>query len=283
MSKVIITFCEGDHDIAILSKLLSIHGFLPYRKKVKDFPKPFDNFYMNILSKNSIEDSEFKFQRPNKYIPFVVFSKKDVLVIFHNLGGDGHIQSGETASIIERYVELNEEALRKVEKYDEIDFRFLYFLDADDIGVDGRLREVADLLQLESIEHYEIKSKDSFEVGCYVFHDKKNASKCGKLEDLLLDLMIPNNDEIFINSANFIDNYEPTLLNRQKEYICSTDGRYRGSVQFKKEKSIISIAGQLQFSGVNNSVIIARSDYIRASDIEGSSCCKDIMKLFDIS
>ena len=197
MNKVIVTFCEGDHDIAILSKLLSIHGYTPYRKKVKEFPDPLNQLYINILSENIIEDSEFKFQRANKYIPFVALSKDDVLVIFHNLGGDGNILNGGTTSIIKKYVQLNDIALRKVSKYDEINFRFLYFLDADDIGVENRLTEVKNLLGLDSIEHHKVYSKDSFEVGCYVFHDRSHASKNGKLEDLLLDLMKSNNDHLF--------------------------------------------------------------------------------------
>jgi hypothetical protein len=281
MNKVIITFCEGDHDIAVLSKLLSIYGYSPYRKKVKDFPNPFNQLYINILSENIIEDSEFKFQRPNKYIPFVALSKDDVLVIFHNLGGDGNILNGGTKSIIDKYIELNDEALRKVNKYDEINFRFLYFLDADDIGVEDRLSEVKDLLELDSIEHHQIHPKDSFEVGCYVFHDRNNSSKNGTLENLLLDLMKLNNEQVFDHSLKFI-NDNKLNSDRQKKYICDyeVDDKYEGSIQFKNDKSIISIAGQLQFSGSNNSVIIANSDYIQTDDIKGNNCCNDILNLF---
>lgn len=281
MSKVIIVFCEGDHDIALLSKLLLMDGYSPYKKKVKEFPKPFNKLYINILSANIIEDSEFKFQKPNKQVPFVVLSKEGALVIFHNLSGDGNILNGETKSIINKYVELNDAVLRKVSKYDEINFRFLYFLDADDIGVEERLIKVKELLELDVIEHYKIHSKDSFEVGCYVFHKGSDPLKKGKLEDLLLDLMKPSNKSLFKQSTLFIDaNVLP--VNRQKKYICNGNN-YTEPIQFKKDKSIISIAGQLQFSGANNSVIIAHSDYIKAQDINKNKCCSDIMKLFSYS
>ena len=281
MNKVIIIFCEGGHDIAVLSKILSIYGYSPYKKKVKDFPVPLNQLYIKILSENIIEDSEFKFQRPNKYIPFVALSRDDILIVFHNLGGDGNILNGETTSITDKYIELNEEAIRKVNKYEEINYRFLYFLDADDIGVEKRLSEVKNLLELDSIEHHQIKSKGIFEVGCYIFHDKNNSSKNGKLEDLLLALMQPNNNTIFNQSINFI-NDNVLDSSRQKKYICGykAEGKYDGSVQFKKEKSIISIAGQLQFSGSSNSVIIANSDYIRTEDIKANDCCNNIMMLF---
>lgn len=281
MNKIIIAFCEGDHDIALLSKLLSIHGYSPYKNKVKDFPAPFNDLYINILSENSIKDSEFKFQRPNKYIPFVVLSKEgleDVLVIFHNLGGDGNIINGKSKSIIDKYIELNDIELRKISKYDEINFRFLYFLDADDDGVENRLTQVKELLELEAIEHHKIHTKDSFEVGCYVFHDENNPLKKGKLENLLLDLMKLSNESIFEKSDAFIKDNE-LLVDRQKKYTCN-DNKYSGSTQFKKDKSIISIAGQLQFSGANNSVIITNSDYIKSEDLNSNECCKDIMELF---
>lgn len=51
MNKIIIVFCEGDHDIAFLSRVLYVHGFTPYNKKVKDFLHPLNKLYMNNLSK----------------------------------------------------------------------------------------------------------------------------------------------------------------------------------------------------------------------------------------
>lgn len=281
MNKVIIVFCEGDHDIAILGKLLSVHGYSPYKEKVKNFPKPLNKLYMSTLAENIIEDSEFKFQRPNKYIPYVALSNNETLIIFHNLGGDGNILNGNSESILDRYVELNDEAIRKVNKYEEINFRFLYFLDADEIGVSARLTEIKNLLEIENIEHHKIQQQDLFEVGCYVFHDKKNEEKKGKLEDLLLTLMKPNNDQIFEQSIDFI-NQNSLDRDRQKKLLCKheVEDKYSGSIQFKLEKSIISVAGQLQFSGANNSVIISHSDYIRSEDIKASVCCNNIMELF---
>ncbi|WP_171899529.1 hypothetical protein [Candidatus Marithrix sp. Canyon 246] len=44
---------------------------------------------------------------------------------------------------------------------------------------------------------------------------------------------------------------------------CNNKSVTEGNPQFKKQKSVISIAGQLQFSGSSNAVIIANSDYIK--------------------
>jgi len=40
------------------------------------------------------------------------------------------------------------------------------------------------------------------------------------------------------------------------------------------------VAGQLQFSGSSNSVIIANSDYIKKADILNNAHCQNIMQLF---
>ena len=281
MNKVTIVFCEGDHDIAILTKILLVHGYEPYRKKVKDFPIALSNMYFGILSNKTIEDSEFKPQRPNKGIPYVTLHKDDELVVFHNLGGDGNIDNGSATSIMTDYNDLNDEVIRKISNYEKISFKFLYFLDSDDKGVDFRLSQIKDILDLEFIELNKLVNKGDYSVGCYVFHDSSHDLKHGKLEDLLIDLMKLGNDSIFDKSVDFIDNNKLDSC-RQRKLVCcySEDDSYKGSVQFKKEKSIISIAGQLQFSGSSNSVIIANSDYIRSEDIINNDYCNDIMELF---
>jgi hypothetical protein len=40
-NKYIIVFCEGEHDIAFLSRILFVDGFMNYDKKIKDFNEIF--------------------------------------------------------------------------------------------------------------------------------------------------------------------------------------------------------------------------------------------------
>ena len=281
MDKYIIVFCEGDHDVAFLSRILLVNGFTPYSKKVKDFIIPLNGLYISALKNKKIEDSEFKFQRANIKVPYAVFEKDDKLVIFHNLGGDGNILNGKAHEIKDSYRELNDEIVRETKGYEVLNYCFLYFLDADDVGVEKRLSEITDLLSLTNkLEHYEVVKKDDYEVACCVFHDSKNTNTHGKLENILLDLMIDNNENIFSNSKLFIEN-NSLPDSRQRKFLC-TDKEEKPihSIQFKKEKSIISIAGQLQFSGSTNSVIIANSDYITKNDIDTNVVCQKIIKMF---
>lgn len=281
MDKFIIVLCEGDHDIAFLSRLLLTKGFYPYDKKVDQFFRPLKKMYIAALEKKEIKDIKFKFQRHDMRVPYAVFTKEDTLVIFHNLSGDGNILNGKAKNLVDSYLKLNDEILREADEYERLNYRFLYFLDADDQGVSTRLSEVGKILNMESnLDHYTLMNKDDYEVGCCIFHDSSCINENGKLENILLDLMKNGNDNIFEESQSFL---EGNLLDelRQRKFVCNiTEEKPDGSIQFKKEKSIISVAGQLQFSGSSNSVIIANSDYIRRNDIEENSTCQSIIKMF---
>lgn len=267
MNKYIIVFCEGEHDIAFLTRILYVNGFKPYDKKVKEFIKPLNNFYIKSLKNKKIEDIEFKFQRPNQKVPYTVLIKNSNLVIFHNLSGDGNILNGNANLIVQMYLDLNRENRRKIEKYNKLDYRFLYFLDSDEEGVSNRIENLNSVLELDNLKHYEITQKDDYEVGCAVFYNHLDKKKNGKLEDILLDLMKKDNENIFDNINIFVKN-NSLETNRQRRFICNNEEEsYKGNIQFKEQKSIISIAGQLQFSGSSNSVIIANSDYIQINDI----------------
>lgn len=282
MNKYIIVFCEGDHDIAFISRALSVKGFTPYKEKVKDFPKPLSQLYKNNLSKKKIEDFEFKFQRPRQKVPYAVLAKGDTLVIFHNFDGDGSIISGGAESVIKMYLDLNKENKRKIEKYNKLNYRFLYFIDSDDSGVEQRLNALKNNLNIDDLNHHQLVKKDDYEVGCYIFHDHKSGNKEGKLEDLILELMNRGNEGIFSNGSEYIEQ-NSLISDRCKKYVYDElPDKYVGTIQFKKMKSVISVAGQLQFSGSSNAVIIANSDYITQTCIKENIQCQNIFNLFSV-
>lgn len=280
MNKYIVVFCEGDHDIAFLSRVLFVEGFSPYTEKVKYFPTPLDELYKINLGNKKIEDIEFKYQKPNQKVPYAVLFKDDRLVIFHNLGGDGNILNGNANNIVEQYIELNDDARVAIDGYEKLSYRFLYFLDADDEGADTRIEQLKEKLSIDDFKQYEIFSKSDYELGCAIFYKSDDVNSKGKLEDILLELMHPSNETIFDESKNFITQYKLSV-ERQRKFICSNnEEKHEGRVNFKEDKSIISIAGQLQFSGSNNTVVIANSDYIKKSDIAANVHCQNIIKLF---
>jgi len=275
MDKIIITFCEGQHDISFLSKILFVDGFTPYKKKIKDFIKPLNKQFETELSKKKIADKKLGFHSEYMLPSVALHRNEKILVLLHNLNGDSKIT--ERKKILSMYQNIQSEEDGFSKEFN-LNFRFIYFFDADNKGIIARVDELNSELKLDSkLEHNKICTINSDEWGCYVFHKDEN---CGDLEDILLDLMKPNNETIFENSLSFLK-MNSVDESRQKEFTCNDrEERYKSRVKFKEKKSIISVAGQLQFSSMSNSVIIAKSDYIKKSDISANSHCIEISQLF---
>jgi len=278
MNKIIIAFCEGQHDIAFLSKILFVDGFKPYNKKIKEFIEPLNKLFIKKLPNKEIGDKKLGFQSEYMVPSVALYKDENILVLLHNLNGDG--KATERNKILSMYQNIQSEDDDFTNEFN-LNFRFLYFFDADDKGIETRVDEINSELNLsDKLEHNKVNVIGADEWGCYVFHKDENS---GDLEDILLDLMKPSNESIFTNSLSFLTTNALTG-NRQKEFICNdTEEKYKDRVKFKEKKSIISIAGQLQFSSMNNSVIIAKSDYIKKSDISSNTHCINIIKLFQES
>ncbi len=275
MNKIIIAFCEGQHDIAFLSKILFVDGFTAYNKKIKNFIEPLNKQYETELSEKKIADKKLGFQSEHM-LPSVALQKdENILVLLHNLNGDTEVSKRK--QILDMYQNIQSEDDDFTKEFN-LNFRFIYFFDADKKGIAARVDDINNELELSAnLEHNNINKIDLYEWGCYVFHKDKDS---GDLEDILLDLMKPNNEKIFTESLSFLTTNNLSE-ERQKEFICNdTEEKYKDRIKFKEKKSIISIAGQLQFSSMNNSVIIAKSDYIKKSDISSNTHCIDISKLF---
>ena len=275
LSKIYIALCEGQHDIAFLSRVLFVHGFTEYKKKIREFITPFDKQFLTELSKKPIESRTIGYQ--SQYmVPSVVLVKNNAFVFFHNLGGDGRIK--ERNKVLRMYTNLTDSAEDDFTSGLGVDYRFLFFFDADDIGVSDRVEELKVELGYEDLEHCKIVKNGETEFGCYIFH--KDDSEKGTLEDLLISLMQIDNNEIFEKGKNYLlqNHLEEE---RQKEFKCDhNEQSYSGTSKFKEKKSIISLAGQLQFSGMNNSVIIAKSDYITREKLMQNTQCVEIQSLF---
>jgi hypothetical protein len=274
MDNITIVFCEGQHDIAFLSKILYVHGYKEYDKKLKVFKEPLGEQYLNILREEKYISKKKLGFNPIYKIPSVALYKDNKeLVLFHNMGGDGRASEREELLLMYKNIQTKEDDFSSF----NLNFKFLYFFDADTSNVQDRIDILNKELELSKcIEHNIILNVDSYKWGCYVFH---KGTVGGYLEDVLLDLMKPTNETIFKNAEDFISSNTLTPVIRQSEYK-PFDDDYEKTCKFKDKKSIISVAGQLQFSGMANAVIIAKSDFIKKDDILNSSICNDIIKMF---
>jgi len=265
MSNITITLCEGQDDIAFLTRILYINGFEKYNDKLENFIKPFDKLFISNIKRAE----KFGFSPTNYLIPSVVLSKEDNYVLMHNLGGDSDGRSSEIKKILGMYNGIKSDE-DDFSNYD-FDYKFLLFFDADE-DIATREKSVCKLIKRE-IKHNEMSEN----YGLYIFH--KDGS--GTLEDILLELMKIGNESVFDSAKKYVENNKFDDQERCKEFVCSNSKEeHKGSSKFYEKKSIISVAGQLQFSAKSNSVIIEKSDYIKKVDLETNNKCKEIADMF---
>ncbi len=134
MDNVTIVFCEGMHDINFLSKILFVHGFKDYKKKLNDFKEPLGEQYLSILrEEKNLESKKIGFNSIYKVPSVALFGKNEHLVLFHNMGGDE--RQSERAEVLSMYQNIQKDDNKDKDEFTadyKLNFRFLYFFDADD-------------------------------------------------------------------------------------------------------------------------------------------------------
>jgi len=272
-----VVLCEGVHDIAFISKILCANGCGAYTEKLNDYPYPIGDQLKNNYARDAIGEKVIGPGPASPYIPGAAYRYKNKIILFHNLGGDSDTDT--RYALIEQY-QKNKLALRFRNPDNITGFEFYLFYDADDLGVEGRIHWMKSRFE----EKYGIPAgvigqgkrfhTPDFAMGAYVFYDPADTEKKGTLEDQLLTLMRKDNSGLLDRAEEFLKEnaLEPE---RTKEYDVGQDN-YAGGKKYKPKKSRISIAGQLQFSGMNNSVIILKSDYIKKDTILQDNECRRI-------
>lgn len=271
---IITVFCEGAHDVAFLTKILKADTFLSNDKlKIGEFPFPYSHLLETEAKRSNVNDLNLQEIR-NTLMPSATLLKDKNFLFFYAMGGDTRKDKrqkllSDLSSFIPKskseFSTLPEDTILSV----------LYFLDADNKGVDKRLIEVGDEMQeiiTEIGEHSFNENGDSvslfdgiLNIGAYIF--QKQGEDTGKLEDILVPIMKENNDKIFEAAEKFIDeNYDSTRVNGKN---------------FDHKKSLVSIVGQLQKSGASNVVCIGQSDYLSVKKIQADAQCIEIIDLFN--
>lgn len=276
INKIIIAFCEGSHDVAFVTRVLMTFDFKKYNEKIKNFAEPLNKQFEKELSEIKISDKKLGFQNPSYRLPSIALQKNNTLILIHNLGGDGRV--AERNSLLELYQGLKgDDDFTKDLAYE---IRFAYFFDADEVGVQERINqfknEVGFTGDLNNGQYFE---RNGYEWGCYIFHSTTGES--GTLEDLLLSYIDSNHPILKVNALSYLD--QSTIPeDRCKEYVFH-DGieSYKGPSKFYKKKSIFSVLGQLQFSGMSNAVIIKNTDLFKSENIMRCQHCRIIVGLFE--
>lgn len=275
--KIIVVACEGQHDIAFIVRILLVSGFKIFDKKINEFFYPFNVQFAKIAESTTIADKKLGYQNPNYLLPSVALTNDEetTYIFLHNLSGDSKIE--ERQRLVQNYSDLVGEDDFTNDL--NLKFRFLFFFDADELGVPARLSDVSQEMGIkQQLTNGSVVTMNDSEFGCYIYHE--NGSNTGVLEDLLLsyfsnkDATLDGNVNTFLSTNNLAEE-------RTKELIFRGGVEsYKGRSKYYQKKSKINIFGQLQFSGMNNTVIIAKSDFLRKSDIDACQQCQAMVSMF---
>jgi len=289
--KILITLCEGPHDVAFLYRILLTEGFTGCQLKISDYPRPLDSFLSEQAKGEKIEDRKLEEVR-NRLLPSEVMIRDNhELILFYAIGGDGKkVQRKDLVNGIKTFASASDpKAFSPIGENDK--YSVFYLFDADNKGIDARLKEInAELKEIMPEIDQVIStngSKFTFEnidFGAYIFSCPDQPT--GKLEDILLPLMRQGNDAIFDSADDYLNNHCDSSRIYRLSIKRDIDGKLtevrksKKDSKFDNQKSAIGIAGQLQNSGATNTVCIKFSDYLNMEKIKTDKSCQEIATAF---
>lgn len=283
--KVILTLLEGPHDVSFIYRILKVNGFISTKKIIKDLPSPLNLYLSNPKSFQSVSVDEMKIGTVQQsFFPKEILEKGENTVVLFSTGG-------VTKSEVRKKIITQFYAVKDIENsksaINELSISILFLLDAEEDGLQARIngisKEICDAMNINSdikLTNASFIRIDNIDFGAYVF--AKNDVETGRLEDILLPLMMKDNESIFDDATIFlskINNY-PLFSGRTN----NTDVKQITKVvkqDFNFEKSLISTAGQLQTSGKSNVQVIRESSYLNDEKLLNDIQCKRIAKFFE--
>jgi len=271
---------EGSHDAAFLYRILKANGLKREEKKINEYPNYMANFFLKDLSLSDVDSINIQEAR-SRFMPQYVMVKDSNYVIIYTVGGDTSLKRKE---LLQRLNDLNEPDQDQIQALPDTTISVLYCLDADDKGYEQRAKEVLEECQ-------EVFKKASFDpvpdfsqfpiledikIGLYVFKESETGS--GNLEDVIIPLMRQDNDDIFGEAEKFLSIHTSCNLFKEKlSYDESGTVLLKvNKVKYSHKKSLVGTVGQLQKSGMTNTVCIAQTDYLNQEKILANDVCKQI-------
>ncbi|HAA10685.1 MAG TPA: hypothetical protein DCE41_02910 [Cytophagales bacterium] len=286
MTRIILTLCEGPHDVAFLYRILKTEGYQSFNKKLQEFPTPIADLLIEEVKLADVEELKID-QVKNRLLPREVLHKTDTYILFYAIGGDSKAELRKSlVDSIYALIPQNENEISPLS--DDTDLSVIYFFDADNQGVEARIKQInSEIISVlgdiaDPFENNGEKKKiKGLNLGGFVF--STNEGK-GKLEDILIPMMKESNEKIFEDAAIFLENADPE---RQKELkLIDEDGTLKETrgkkVKYDIQKSLVGVVGQLQRSGSSNVVAIRFTDYVSLDKIRKDQNCSQIITFFKL-
>lgn len=289
--RVILALLEGSHDVAFIYRILKENGFETTTKKIKELPKPLDNYLSNSEQFLAASFKEMKIGAVNlSSFPSEVLEKDRNTVVLFSTGG---VTRSEIRKEIIKYFNAvkgpGNSGSAHIDK--ELSISILYLLDAEKEGIKFRLnaiaKEINEIMKVEGkkiefMENTEYRKINDLYFGAYVFTKPDNNT--GRLEDTLLPLMEKDNKDIFDDASAFLGKINEYSLfkdktnNQDVKFITHVDGQ-----KFDYEKSLMGTVGQLQTSGKSNIQTIREGSFLTSNKILNDPVCKEIAEFFNKS
>lgn len=279
--RIIILLTEGDHDAAFLYRILKANGFSKFSSAIKDFPNPLNNLLASDVLNISIPEESLQSAR-TRFLPSNVMTYGDNMLLVYALQGES--RRDKRIKLIDAFNMLNDPDPNAIQAMTNSTVAVLYFLDADDKGVQTRLAEINhEMTMIFADTPFEALSENSsvttimdVVIGAHIFTE--DDMDTGKLEDVLLPMMEAGNEEIFKEAYHFLSIHEDTSLYKGNvEYNEDASVKKVFGEKYHYKKSLIGTIGQLQKSGKSNTVCISDAKYLNDKKISANpSCCKII-------
>lgn len=273
--KPVFVLCEGDHDIAFLSRLLECHPDVKrYKKALKDYePAVLSRFLIQRFSSRNVDGGRFASSgpfvhemSPTLQAAFTVGTGR--LLLLHKCGSDREHKA--TRAFLSGIIAL---AAPGAPGVGLPGFGVVFVRDADNLRAEVRLEELRDafrdclapVLAIDGLAQNDAASivrSGDFSCAACIFSGATPVT--GTLEEVVIPLLRGQLENRFGAAMKFIEDFGAKEL---------PDG---GS---KRLKAMLNIAGQIESPGCSLSVSLRDSPHLSNDGLQSCRLCQSYLQV----
>lgn len=270
--KAVFVFCEGEHDIAFLSRvLLASEEFIQDDSRLKDFPEPIQKILINRFEERHVEKVEAsKYSKMSPPVLWDALRPRDPNseVRFWFFCAFGQNQHKAVGKFI-RQVKLSVKDAQERDSscpISSLAFAFLY--DADEEGDDVKVAQwrvnynetFVDEKPAAVAGWQANDASAKIQMGLHILCG--HGQTTGDLEDIVLPLMKAQSCRLYDEASAFVD----THWNSDKTK--------------KKRKASITAAGQVHSPASSMAVILRDTPHLDPASLNQDAACQKIVSFF---
>ncbi len=270
--KAVFVFCEGETDIAFLSRVLLASGdFIRDKSAVKDFPEPINGILVNRFKKQRVEDVNarqyFKITPPVLWDALrAVHDGNDIRLWFFNAGTQYAHQA--VGQFIREVRALVKDAQERDSSCPVSSLAFAFLYDADDEGDDVKVAQwrvnynetFMDEKPAAVAGWQPIDASAKIQMGLHILCG--HGQTTGDLEDIVLPLMKAQDGLLYDEASAFVDTH------------------WSSDKTKNKRKASITAAGQVHCPASSMAVILRDTPHLDPASLNQDPACQKIVTFF---